>query len=208
MQFFDHGESIEESNRKFRFKLWEDFIIKQGGFLKDLVYSEVPNYFTRMKSVQESLKDAILMQTGTAALCGSLCDPVVAEKIQKGLTIVNVGNQHTLAVLVQNERIFGVFEHHTSLLTPKKLKRFVHSLQNRSLTNEEIFNDNGHGSIINPTCPENIKFDFITVVGPQRQMAEDLDCYFAAPYGDMMLTGCFGLVTCAKRLYGEKLIFN
>ncbi len=53
-----------------------------------------------------------------------------------------------------------------------------------------------------------IKFGIITVVGPHRQIAEGLDCYFAAPYGDMMLTGCFGLVAGAKKLYGDKLIFN
>lgn len=205
---FDHGEDTKESNRRFRFKLWQDFIVEQGGLLKDLVYCKVPNPFTRMKSVQDSLKDAILMQTGTAAICGSLCDPIVAKEISKGLVIVNIGNQHTLAVLVQNERIWGLFEHHTSMLTPKKLKGFVQSLQNKSLKNEEIFDDMGHGSIINPACPKNIKFDFITVVGPHRQIAEDLDCYFAAPYGDMMLTGCFGLVAGAKKLYGEKLIFN
>ncbi|MFQ5965564.1 MAG: DUF1786 domain-containing protein [Candidatus Scalinduaceae bacterium] len=205
---FDHGENIKESNRKFRFKQWEDFIIKQGGLLKDLVFCDVPHYFTRMKSVQNFLKDVILMQTGTAAIWGSLCDPTVKKEIPNGLTIINIGNQHTLAVLIKDERMWGIFEHHTSLLTPKKLKKFVHSLQKKSLKNEDIFKDNGHGSIINPACPKETKFDFITVVGPQRQIADDLDCYYAAPYGDMMLTGCFGLVTCAKSLYGENLIFN
>ncbi len=55
---------------------------------------------------------------------------------------------------------------------------------------------------------KDIKFGIITVVELRRQVAEGLDCYFATPYGDMMITGCFGLVAGAKKLYGEKLIFN
>ena len=39
--------------------------------------------------------------------------------------------------------------------------------------------------------------------GPQRQMAADLGYHFAAPYGDMMLTGSFGLVTATRRLLGD-----
>jgi hypothetical protein len=31
-------------------------------------------------------------------------------------------------------------------------------------------------------------------------MAEDLDYVPAAPYGDMMLTGCFGLLAATRRL--------
>jgi hypothetical protein len=33
------------------------------------------------------------------------------------------------------------------------------------------------------------------VTGPRRSIAKPLGWYEAAPYGDMMLTGCFGLLS-------------
>ncbi|HHT9126353.1 MAG TPA: DUF1786 domain-containing protein [Candidatus Brocadiia bacterium] len=198
----DHGECLNGSNREFRFKLWKEFI-ESGGLLKDLVYEEPPPYFTRMKAVQEDVgcqQDgrAIVMQTGPAAIWGTLFDAVVAPYKDKGLTIVNIGNQHTLAVLFQGEKIWGLFEHHTSSLTPEKLKKSIIGLQQRTLTNKDIFDDGGHGCVIDPACPEDNGFEFVAVVGPRRRLVEGLNYYFAAPYGDMMLTGCFGLVAAYK----------
>lgn len=200
----DHGECINGSNREFRFKLWKEFI-ESGGLLKDLVYKEPPPYFTRMKAVQKDVPGAVVMQTGPAAIWGALFDTVAASYKDKGLTIVNIGNQHTLAVLFQGERIWGLFEHHTSSLTPEKLKRFIIGLQQRTLTNKDIFDDNGHGCVIDASAsgrPEDICFEFVTVVGPRRKLAEGLNYHFAAPYGDMMLAGCFGLVAGLKSISG------
>jgi hypothetical protein len=36
-------------------------------------------------------------------------------------------------------------------------------------------------------------FEFVAVTGPNRALAAGLGWYFAAPHGDMMLTGSFGL---------------
>jgi hypothetical protein len=38
------------------------------------------------------------------------------------------------------------------------------------------------------------EFAFTVVTGPRRRLAEDWPGVMAAPFGDMMLTGCFGLV--------------
>jgi uncharacterized protein (DUF1786 family) len=198
----DHGECINGSNREFRFKLWEEFI-ESGGLLKDLVYEEPPPYFTRMKAVQEDVPGAIVMQTGPAAVWGTLFDTVAASFKDKGLTIVNIGNQHTLAVLFQGERIWGLFEHHTSSLTPEKLKKFIIGLQQQTLTNKDIFDDGGHGCVIDASASGGSKdnsFEFVAVVGPRRKLAEGLEYYFAAPHGDMMLAGCFGLVAGVKSI--------
>ena len=37
-------------------------------------------------------------------------------------------------------------------------------------------------------------FAFTVITGPQRRLAQRGPGVFAAPFGDMMLTGCFGLV--------------
>jgi uncharacterized protein (DUF1786 family) len=146
-----------------------------------------------------------VMDTGPAALWGMLEDERVTSHADEGFVAVNVGNQHTLGVLLRGGRILGLFEHHTVLMTPEKLARLVDRLRTGTLTDEEVFDDNGHGAFVGPdyaprTGVPGAGFDFVAVTGPQRHLAADLGYHFAAPYGDMMLTGCFGLVTATRRL--------
>jgi uncharacterized protein (DUF1786 family) len=140
------------------------------------------------------------MDTGPAALWGILEDEHAASHQEKGFILVNVGNQHTLGVLLRGERILGLFEHHTVLMDPGKIKRLVERLRAGALTNDEVYADNGHGAYLHPDYVPGDGFDFVAVTGPQRQIAEGLGYAFAAPYGDMMLTGCFGLVAATRRL--------
>ena len=195
----DHGECLEGSNRKFRFGLWREFVAG-GGEMLDLAYRQPPPCYTRMRAVQEDAPGAIVMDTGPAALWGMLEDERVASHADQGFVAVNVGNQHTLGVLLRGGRILGLFEHHTVLMTPEKLARLVERLRAGTLTDEEVFDDNGHGAFIGPDYAPGAGFDFVAVTGPQRHLAAGLGHHFAAPYGDMMLTGCFGLVTATRRL--------
>jgi uncharacterized protein (DUF1786 family) len=199
----DHGEAIGVSNRLVRSKSWEEFIFS-GGNPYDLLYREVPAYLTRMQGVKKLFPQAILMDTGPAAIIGALCDPEVARYHDAGLTIVNVGNMHTLAFLVQGDKIWGMFEHHTKMLTPEKLAYLLARLQQGKLTQEEIYQDGGHGgSIYSPAGFLPSSFEFVAVTGPNRRLAEDLNPYFAVPYGDMMLSGCFGLVKALANSAGK-----
>jgi len=113
---------------------------------------------------------------------------------EEGFIAVNLGNQHTLGVLLRRGRILGLFEHHTVLMDPEKLVSLVDRLREGTLTNEEVYQDHGHGAFIGPDHTPGAGFDFVAVTGPQRQMTADLGYHFAAPHGDMMLTGCYGLV--------------
>jgi uncharacterized protein (DUF1786 family) len=195
----DHGECLEGSNRLFRFQLWRE-LVAGGGHMLDLVYREPPPCYTRMRAVQEDAPGAVVMDTGPAALWGMLEDERAAAHDDEGFIAVNVGNQHTLGVLQRRGRILGLFEHHTVLMTPDKLVRLVDRLRAGTLTNEEVYDDNGHGAVIGPDYAPDAGFDFVAVTGPQRHLAADLGYHFAAPHGDMMLTGCFGLVTATQRL--------
>ncbi|RIK21617.1 MAG: hypothetical protein DCC52_14060, partial [Chloroflexi bacterium] len=71
---------------------------------------------------------------------------------------------------------------------------FLRRLADGSLTNDEIFNSQGHGAVMFDTQPQPL--DFLAVTGPRRAMlrALQLNPYFAVPYGDMMLAGAFGLL--------------
>lgn len=192
----DHGFSPHGSNRLFRFQQWRDFL-DQGGELDQLYYREPPAYLTRMRAVQRDLPGALLMDTGAAAIMGALCDPFAAEKVEEGLLVLNLGNQHAVAALVLNARIFGIYEHHTGCLTPDKLRDHLHRFRLGILSDEEVFADQGHGCVSPDGASEMSRFSTVVVTGPQRHLAKNLGYHFAVPYGDMMLSGCFGLIRAA-----------
>jgi uncharacterized protein (DUF1786 family) len=195
----DHGNTLEGSQRRFRFQHWKR-CVEAGGHIASLAYREIPTYFTRMKAVQADVPGALLMDTGSAAIWGALCDPAVAAHQEEGLVIVNVGNQHTVGVLLRDERVWGLFEHHTVLLTKEKLAAYVRALRQGTLSNDEVYDEHGHGAIIHTDYPPDGLFEFVAVTGPNRRMAEGLGYYMAVPYGDMMLSGAFGLVAATRRL--------
>lgn len=194
----DHGEKLGYSNRKFRFEHWEAFLAG-GGRLADLLYRQVPPYLTRMRSVQEVVPGALMMDTGAAAIRGALLDPVAAARKQEGLTVVNLGNQHVLAALVRGDRIWGVFEHHTGLMNLDRLRDYLKRFMRGEVSNQEVYEDGGHGCAYRPDLPAWQVFDYLVITGPQRGLARELG-YQAAPFGDMMLSGCFGLVSAVKEM--------
>jgi uncharacterized protein (DUF1786 family) len=192
----DHGFSPHGSNRLFRFRIWRDFL-DRGGRLDQLWHREPPDYLTRMIAVQRELPGALVMDTGAAAVLGALCDPLVGEKTKEGVVILNLGNQHAVASLVFNSRIVGIYEHHTGCLSVAKLHDHLERFRQGTLSDEEIFSDHGHGCVTLPQARNMSSFATVVVTGPQRHLAKSLGCYFAAPYGDMMLSGCFGLIRAA-----------
>lgn len=189
----DHGYSVSESNRTLRFRLWKEFVL-QGGDLRQLVFTEdIPKVFTRMQAIRQIVPEAILTDTGVCALLGIMADPLVKPHLAKGILAVNIGNTHTLAAAIRGERVYGIFEQHTSFLDLKTLAKFMERFQSAELTNDEVFERGGHGAALHPEMFTGC--DFIAVTGPRRNMAKLLNWYEAAPYGDMMLTGCFGVLS-------------
>jgi uncharacterized protein (DUF1786 family) len=198
----DHGESAGEGQRHFRFRQWEAFLA-DGGLLIALAYEQVPAHLTRMRAVQQALPGALRMDTGAAAVWGALCDEWGAAHREEGLVVVNVGNQHTLAVLVQGSRIWGLLEHHTAILDTARLGRWVQELQDGTISGDAVYAENGHGARVDPAYPgQTGRFQTVVVTGPRRELARPLGYHRAAPYGDMMLVGSFGLVSAARTLAG------
>jgi uncharacterized protein (DUF1786 family) len=189
----DHGFYPQGSNRRFRFQYWENFL-KQGGRLADLAYRQPPEFFTRMRAVAETLPGVLLMDTCAAGVRGALLEPLARERLDAGLMVVNLGNAHTFAVLVRGHRLWGIYEHHTGLLSRDKLFSHLQRFQAGRLTNAEVFDDQGHGCAYAPDFPGEVSFDFTVITGPRRRLARGWPGVFAAPLGDMMLTGAFGLV--------------
>ena len=199
---FDHGAAPKDiSDRKFRFDYLARRILKKNR-LSAFAYraEKVPEMLSRMQSVVSSMTDLgcplVLMDTAPAAVLGASLDPVAAQ--QSRSLIVNIGNMHTLAFRLGPDGIEGVFEHHTGLLDNAKLDSLLESFAAGTLKNEDIFDDHGHGAHIFSPDPLSLEAkDFqVIVTGPRRSMMaqSQLNVYFAAPFGDMMLTGCFGVL--------------
>jgi uncharacterized protein (DUF1786 family) len=109
--------------------------------------------------------------------------------------LVNLGNMHTFAALIQRGKVLGVFEHHTGGLDQHLLDRLVALLRSGNLSNAEFREHfDGHGAVIADRYRSLEPFRFVAVTGPNRAMVDRLGWYRAAPHGDMMLTGAFGLV--------------
>jgi len=68
-----------------------------------------------------------------------------------------------------------------------------------TLTHQEVFADMGHGAVM--FDPQPAPMDLLTVTGPRWSLLRGsaLKPYFAAPYGDMMMAGNYGLL----RAYAE-----
>ena len=217
----DHGNAPQKSNRIYRFELLRE-LIEKGGELENFVYrhEEIPEAFTRMKAQANTLLKAagnrktraVFMDTGPAAIFGALTDPAAVQPS----VVVNIGNGHTLGALVNENRITAVFEHHTSLMNSEKLQDYIIKLADGKLGFDEVFEDGGHGAYIK----EDLGFEqvrSIIVTGPKREMLEKLSnselrpeiskkLHFAAPFGSMMLSGCFGLLAGFLEKYPESSI--
>jgi hypothetical protein len=99
--------------------------------------------------------------------------------------------------------IEGVFEHHTGEIDLVKLETLIRKLADGSLKHQDVFDDMGHGALM--YSEEGYTFgkdDYdVVVTGPRRSMFQPLHAspgglrpYFAVPFGDMMIAGCFGLL--------------
>jgi uncharacterized protein (DUF1786 family) len=208
---FDHGNApTGYSDRQFRFD-YLDQRIRQENRLSAFAYrsQDIPPIMTRMQAVADSAGDIdaplVVMDTAPAAVLGATFDPQVVNR--QRLLVANVGNFHTLAFRLGPSGIEGVFEHHTGLIDLTKLEGLLLALADGSLKHADVFGDQGHGALI--YSPEPFLFEKdrygVSVTGPRRNMMRlsALNPHFAAPYGDMMITGCFGLLAATADVMPE-----
>lgn len=191
----DHGYRPGAGNNEVRFEYLQG-LIERGGDFRSMVFTEAPSGMTRMAAVAEAIPGVYLMDTGAAAVLGALGDPAVAKAVaNEGAIIVNVGNMHTFATLVKGERLFGLFEHHTGGITAEIIDDLVTRLRQGTIDGSTFHRDfDGHGAALDPAYASEGPFSFVAVTGPNREIARPLGFHEAAPHGDMMLTGSFGLV--------------
>lgn len=189
----DHGVRLGSGNNDVRGE-YLDWLVTEVGRLDAAAFTTPPPAMTRMQAIQRKIPGAVVMDTGAAALLGSLRDLVVREAAERGAVVVNIGNMHTFAALVRGGEVLGVFEHHSGGLTAEKLHSLVRELQAGRLDGPTFRAEHdGHGAAVSPRYDDLLPFEFVAVTGPNRSLVAGTGWYFAAPHGDMMLTGSFGL---------------
>jgi uncharacterized protein (DUF1786 family) len=215
---FDHGDSPPGySDRQFRFD-YLDERIRAINRLSAFAFpaEDVPTIMTRLKAVVKSARrdpsplldsvPLVVMDTAPAAVLGATFDPRVAA--HERVLIANVGNFHTLAFRLGPTGIEGVFEHHTGLIDLPKLEGLLRALASGELTHEAVFGDHGHGALVYSPAPLDLdaNADFgVVVTGPRRNLMvpSSMRPYFAVPFGDMMIAGCFGLLAATAEALPE-----
>ena len=196
----DHGYNENMGDRDFRFEKIKEKVSEPISPLEFGFKEDVPEYFTRMQAVRRQVEREgieelpLVMDTKFASIAG-MCYDEVAMKLNSFI-VIDIGNGHTTAASIEDGKIQGVFEHHTSSLTGESLERYIKRLASGEITHEEVHEDFGHGAhVLNPIS----EIEKVIVSGPKRELIEktNLDWHHAAPGGDVMMTGTIGLIKTA-----------
>ena len=157
------------------------------------IYPQAPASLPRLCALQEKTGGPVA-DTTTSALLGALCDAAVLERsFREGITIVNAGNEHTLAALVYRGQVCALYEHHTDRRELPHLLEDLRQLRLRWLPSEQVHASGGHGTAFGEHCEAAGSFAPTFLLGARRSVlsghGRDI-----APYGDMPHAGCFGIL--------------
>lgn len=221
---FDHGDAPpDESDRQFRFDYLDalcrsaDPMLPVRSQLAVFAHKAeaVPPSMTRLRAVASAARaqgvdlPLLVMDTAPAAVLGVTLDPRVAEAVPKGALVGNLGNFHCLVFRLGANGVEGLFEHHTGEVTQAKLDALITALANSTLEHHDVYNDMGHGALVYQHRPMMARREappyFLALSGPRRGLMQGSlhQPYWAVPFGDMMLAGCFGLLRAAADVYPQ-----
>lgn len=187
----DHGEH-GQGNRAGRMRIWQELLQKSAS-PEAWIHEAVPPLLTRLRALREKTGGPVA-DTGVSVLLGALSEPEVMERsFREGITIVNVGNGHTVAALVYKGIVRGVYEHHTGMRSLPEILSDLEQFRKTWLPAEEVQASGGHGTAFGPYCEEAGGYVPTFILGPRRDMLAGQG-KFLSPHGDMMQAGSFGLL--------------
>jgi uncharacterized protein (DUF1786 family) len=204
----DHGAAPPGySDRLFRFEHLRR-VVEGRNDLRAFAYlpRQVPDYLTRARAMLACVDrdvPVVFLDTGPAAALGALQDPLVAQAGEQ--LVLNLGNMHALAFHLRGTHILSLYEHHTGLLSTEEVESLTERLMAGTLRHEDVFDHHGHGVFYARTDGPRSRPSIVAVTGPQRGKLKGsrLRPHFAVPHGDMMISGCFGLVWAFAHKYPE-----
>lgn len=187
----DHGVH-EQGNRVARMEHWRG-LLRASSHPEDWLYTQPPAPLTRLAAIR-AVSGGPVADSGTSIILGALTMPEVVDRsFREGITIVNVGNGHTVAALVHKACVVGIYEHHTGMRTLEELLHDLQEFRLGWLPDEEVRATGGHGTAFVDVPEEAGGFVPTFILGPKRETLRGHG-QFIAPHGDMMLAGCYGLL--------------
>ena len=202
----DHGESSDpnEKSKDFRMKaIYEK--LDDNGQLSDLLVqgASIPEYLPRHKAIFEDAaknfkgigkSHIYIMDSSPAVILG-------AYRKQKQELIVNIGNGHTLAVVVESNLVKAIYETHTGGVEKNQFFADIDLLVKNSLSHEEAQKRGAHGVYIREKVTSNTLSDFypFTLIGPNRSRIANQHSFLAHPGGSMMMAGPIGLINALNK---------
>ncbi len=191
----DHGYSPYESNRVFRFRMFERMLRKSPGIENFLFhFTEIPREFNRMVDAAKCILDYMeaevyVVDTVFAAIAGCAMS---AKKFPA--LLANFGNSHvTAAVVDENFEIKSLLEHHTSVLRRKGrgyIKTLFEEFVRGKITNDYVLNDGGHGCFVG----EVVEVRDSVCTGPNAELSDIREVE-----GDPMIVGNLGMMLLMER---------
>jgi uncharacterized protein (DUF1786 family) len=211
----DHGDPPNGmSNRENRYRLFREFMSRDASPTSmAFMDEELPKEYTRMRSALERVRKyfprtpVMLADTAMAAIFG-----ILAWREEEGMptlsnepyVAINLGNNHTLGVIMNSGKITAFLEHHTWAYKddPGKLRSHLEALADGSLDAPKMVKDGGEGAF-SLSKVDFSKIKSLAVTGPNRAIVKKsgLDYEMAELGGDQMMTGPLGLVWA---LYAKK----
>jgi uncharacterized protein (DUF1786 family) len=199
----DHGASPPGySDRLFRFEHLRRVVERRNDLRAfAMLPDEIPAYLTRARAIVAAVEPGVptvFLDTGPAAALGALQDPVVAREPEQ--MVLNLGNMHALCFHLRGTHIVSLYEHHTGEMSTEQMVDYTERLLEGTLSHDEVFGSSGHGVYYaEDSSAPGIRAGqrpLIAVTGPQRGRIRGtrLSPYFAVPHGDMMVSGCYGLL--------------
>ncbi len=200
----DHGEPEDpkQSTRDFRMKtVYKNLEIR--GRLEDLLLEtdSIPNNLPRLKSIAFSAlkaiphlndKDIFVMDSSPAVILGAV------SYVNDFELIVNVGNGHTLAAILNDKLVEAIYEIHTGGINLDNFTENIRRLAKGDLSHEEALKSGGHGVFVRNKIkmkPADIDNLFpMSVIGPKRDIIQSLNMKYVNPGGSMMMAGPIGLL--------------
>lgn len=187
----DHGNFVP-GNRHGRIKNWQELLIANSDPSK-WIYTQAPEGLTRLKTLQTKTGGPVA-DTAVCAILGAIADPHILDRsFREGITIIHAGNTHTLAALVYQGKVYGIYEHHTNKHELSFFREDLKQFRNRWLSGEVVHASGGNGLAFGKNVEEAGDFAPTFIFGPGRALF-DGQGKFVAPHGDMHHAGCYGLL--------------
>ena len=164
---------------------------------------EVPDAFNRLKTMAQTAKrlntrEVYVMDSGMAAMAGGSRDLQIQSR--SPVMILDIATSHTVAAVMEDDTLAGVFEYHTKDITLEKLEVLLKDLADGRIEHQQILAEGGHGAYLRKAVGfDNIKA--IMATGPKRRMVAEtkLPITWGAPWGDNMMTGTVGLLEALRQ---------